>query len=133
MDAFLLCHTQKTHQDRNFILLLVTVIVLLCGDLMSRCDPDGKAGILCILSRIGNYIIFAGDPFGYLMTLRYIDSWIADADESHSNQIMIRFVTGYVLINLIAVTLSDFGGFNWLDSFPARIYQRGPLYYKGYS
>lgn len=125
---FVIRRKQKTRQDRTFLILLVTVIILLCGDMFSRCNPDGTPGMLYLLSRIGNYIIFAGDPVGYLMTLRYIDSWIVDTNKKTSSKAVILIVSAYVLLNLITVTISDFGNLGWFYSFPDRIYQRGPLY-----
>lgn len=125
---FIIHRKQKTRQNHTFLILLVTVIILLTGDMLSRCNPDGNPGIPYILSRIGNYIIFAGDPFGYLMSLRYIDSWIVNAHQKKSSKAVILLVSAYVLVNLITVTISDFGGLNWFYSFPERIYERGPLY-----
>lgn len=125
---FVIRRKQKTRQDRTFLILLATVIILLCADMLSRCNPSGTPGIPYILSRVGNYIIFAGDPFGYLMTLRYIDSWIADVNKKKSSKAVIVIVSAYVLLNLITVSISDFLSLGWFYSFPDRIYQRGPLY-----
>lgn len=125
---FVVNRKQKTRQDRTFLILLGTVIILLCGDLMSRCDPTGKAGIPYICSRIGNYMIFALDPVGYLMSLRYIDSWISDPGKKEGRRIVIGIVSAYVLMNFLMVTISEIGHFNWFYSFPDRVYQRGPFY-----
>lgn len=118
---------QKTRQDQSFILLLVTVSVLLVGDMLSRCNPDGRGGALYYLSRFGNYIIFAGDPMGYLATLYYIDSWIHDTRKRNGRFIHLLII-GYVALNFTLITVSDLAGLGWFYSFPDRVYQRGPLF-----
>lgn len=118
---------QKTRQDRSFGLLLTTVILLLVGDLMSRCNPEGDAGICNVMARTGNYIIFAGDPLGYCTTLLYIDSWISEP-ERKGRRVIIAAVLIYVALNLTLVTVSEAGGLGWFYSFPDRVYERGPMY-----
>jgi diguanylate cyclase (GGDEF)-like protein len=118
---------QRVRQDRTFIMLLLTVTFLLIGDMMSRANPDGKAGLPDVLSRIGNYIIFAGDPVGYLAGMVYIDSWIRRPDAKRGS-VTFHIVLGYILLNFILVTISEIGSLGWFYSFPNRIYTRGPLF-----
>lgn len=117
----------KTRQDRSFIALLVTVVILLCGDVLSRCNPDGRDGTLNVLAKVGTYTIFAGDPFGYGTTMMYIDSWISEP-ERKSGKVMSCVVLAYILLNFTLVTVSEAAGLGWFYSFPNRIYERGPLY-----
>lgn len=118
---------QKTRPDMTFISLLLVLLVLVTGDILSKCNALGTPGLPAVLSRIGNYVIFAGDPFGYLVTLAYIDSWIHDPDRK-SRKIVYLIISAYVALNFILITVSDLTGSGWFYSFPDNVYTRGPLF-----
>lgn len=125
--GFLFHKSGKNRQDRSFILLLVTVLILLAGDSMSRSNPMGLPSARHIISRIGNFIIYGGDPFGYFAALYYIDSWIY-ATKKRSRRVVYGIVGAYVVWNCVIVLLNELLRTGWLYSYPHGVYTHGPFY-----
>lgn len=125
---FVRAKKQKTRRDHTFLALLGTVFLLLCGDMMGRCDPEGVPGIRYFFARLGNYIEFAGDPIGYLTAMFYVDSWITDERHNKGSVVVRGIISGYVLFNLVMITLGEIFNWGWYYYFENGIYHRGPLY-----
>lgn len=134
VDAMLLCFVLRkrvrTLQDRSYARLLAVVLLLLVADSVSRVTTDLVPGFPLAADQLGTYLIFVGDPLGYLFALAYIDSWISPSSSGR----MIRgavfgVCVAYVAVNFAAVTASALAGFGWFYSYtPQGLYVRGPLY-----
>lgn len=127
----LLCFSAVQHQrraqNRAFNLLVLIVMLLLIADSFSRIDTDGRSDAMFALMKFGNYFIFAFDPLGYLFSLTYITAWTGNKKKL-GQKMFFYIADGYVLLNIILVTISEIGGYRWYYFYTGRVYSRGDFF-----
>ena len=117
---------RKSHSNKAFIRLLMIVTTLVGVSTMSDlAELLGENYI--ILHRFCTLFLFACDPFGFLYSLKYIDSYTVYGDKK-KRQLFVNFIRCYALINFATVLISEIFGLNWFYYFVGAEYQRGPLY-----
>ncbi|MEE8807200.1 MAG: diguanylate cyclase [Lactimicrobium sp.] len=114
-----------TKQDWTFSFMLTVILVLLFADSLSKANLAGSAGLL--IDKIGTYLIYAGDPIGYLAALLYIDSWTS-GKKDHKEKMFYGIVIGYVILNFVLITISALFHLGWFYYYTGAIYHHGPLY-----
>lgn len=114
-----------TRQDRSFVFMLSVILVLLTADSLSKLYLPGPVGLW--VKRAGTYLIFSGDPVGYLASLIYIDSWTSGRKD-RAERFLYGVVYGYVFLNLTLVTVSALFDLRWFYDYHGYMYSRGSLF-----
>lgn len=114
-----------THQDRSFAFMLTVILILMIADSFGKAHLPGPMGLW--ISKAGTYIIFAGDPVGYLAALLYIDSWTAGR-KGHTEKLFYGIVYSYVLLNFVLVTISTLFDLHWFYYFVGSSYYHGDMF-----
>ena len=106
----------------------ITLVILIIADTFGRFSVTNNENILNYIIRFGNYLTFIIDPIFHIFMLKYIDSWMTK--EIKEKKIWFNFMTGFVVINFVLSTLSEFSKnprlIYYYDS--NMIYHRGDLF-----
>ncbi len=117
----------KDKKNTMFLWMTVLVMVLTVFDAFGRLDGISDIGFVSILAKIGNYVIFAFDPFYFALALYYETSWMLPG----RNDFKLFQIVVYVIaaLNFVAVTVSVVFGLDLFYYFDDNmVYVRGPLF-----
>ena len=121
----------RTHNDRRdkvFMWMLLVALFLAVSDSFGRAYQISNSEINLLLTKIGNYLVFAFDPVFYVFTMYYVESWTTE----NVNPGVYKLKNAIVwisVINLVLVTLSELFGlrlFYYYDA--AGSYYRGQFF-----
>lgn len=117
---------KKSRSYKTFM-RLVGIIVILVG-----VSVIGSIGTILgddylILKKIGSFFVFALDPFGFLFSLSYIDSFTEKADK-RKRTLFIYPLQIYSILNLALVTVSTVFDLKWFYYYAGGEYYRGTFY-----
>lgn len=120
-------NTGRTLQGKNFCEMLVIVLLLMQADSLGRIS--GSTGVLFLLVKTGNFIIFLMDPLVSVLALRYVDSWMEPAQGGRYRRWVLPLLAG-TTANGAALILSQIGNYHWLYYFDSwHRYHRGTYFY----
>ncbi len=105
----------------------IGILALLVG--ISAIGDIGKmiGGNWLYLQKVSTFFVFAFDPFGFLFSLSYIDSYTINADD-RKRQAFLYPLKIYAYFNLILTIISVVFNTKWLYYFEGFEYHRGSLY-----
>ena len=118
---------RQTKQNKSFIRLQGVNLFLLLFDSFSRLEYMGLDTLQYFLARIGNYVIFAFDPIGYLFSILYVASWVKGS-KPRAQKIFLGIAIAYAAINFSFVTLSEILKEPWFYTYTDGEYTRGSLF-----
>ena len=131
----LLFFTHRTAGDtptvklRKFIMLMLVLVV---ADGLSRIVPEGPHYELKLLMmQLSNFLIFALDPFGIILSLDYVNCWIKSDTDIRYRNLFWTVMFFYCCLNLILssfdATMNShlFYGYNAIS----KEYVRGIFFY----
>ncbi len=117
---------KKSYSNVAFI-KLVTILATLVGvsalgDIAHHLGPN-----FVFLTKFSTFFAFAFDPFGFLYSLNYIDSYTIYGDKK-KREIFLGVMRIYAVINVIVVSVSQIFGYNMFYYYDGMTYHRGELY-----
>ena len=120
--------TNKDKKTKLFIWMIFLILILTVADLTGRMSELSVSGWSLAITHIGNYIVFACDPFFYILSMYYITEWMTPAEKDYKG---IRITIDTICIaNFLAVTASSLFNlklFYYIEE--SGIYHRGPLFF----
>ncbi|MBN3490723.1 diguanylate cyclase [Acholeplasma equirhinis] len=125
--AVLISNSKTKHQgtsDRLFSYLLITSIITLIFDFMSRFDGTAMA-IFPFLNHLGNFLLFSVNPLLPVLWFMYIHYEIYSNDKI-LKRFMIASIPIFVFNQVLVFGTLAYGWLFHIDE--GNIYQRGPLY-----
>ncbi len=117
---------RKSKSNKAFIKLVLALISLVLVSVIG--DFANEAGGKWIaLAEASTFFVFAFDPFGFLFSLSYIDSYTVYGDKK-KREFFVWLFRGYAVLNLVLVTVSQIFGLNWYYYYVDGMYHRGAFY-----
>ncbi len=117
---------RKSRSNIAFI-KLVLMLIFLAGVAAIGDMGNLLGGKMMALTGFATYCAFACDPFGFLFSLGYIDSYVIYGDMTIRKTFMWAFRI-YAVVNFVLVTLSEILGAGWFYYYVGSEYHRGPFY-----
>lgn len=111
--------SMATRRNRSYDVLLSLLLVSVFFDFLSRLDAG-------FLSRIGNFGVFALDPFSLFAILAYVDTWMDERPRAYR---VVQAVLGVLAcLNLVILVWSRVAEVNVFYTYQGDSYARGPYY-----
>ena len=117
---------RRSKSNEAFIKLVLILISLVSVSALGD-FAETMGDRFLFVRKFCTFFVFAADPFGFLFSLGYIDSYTVYGDKKKKAAFVWAFRI-YAVLNLIMVTLSLILGTNWFYFYTGSVYHRGPFY-----